>query len=243
MTVDSMAIANPEQIAVLHHEILYDYIGVLINFIFFVDCESLPVAEGVFGDEIERGPAFALVLGKQLPPLCRCHFDVLLRLCLSMLEFLGLIFLFYDLFFDLILMFAKCTDSFLMEFLFLRIRSHKGRISKKIQIFYLHIDTYLRSLLKIGECRCVSRDLINQFIFRGKYVLRIVLEVAVLFGGVEFALLSILKVFLAEIIISGGGGKRLLALRTTGFLHSSNSSIINIKYIRTQQHTLECQDH
>lgn len=78
--------------------------------------------------------------------------------------------------------------------------------------------------------------------FRGKYVLRIALEVAVLFGSVEFALLSILKVFLAEIIISGSGGKRLLALRTAGFLHSWNSSIINIKYIRTHHHTLEQQE-
>lgn len=78
MTIDSMSIAHPEQIAVLHHKIFDNYVGVLIDFILFVDCESLPVAEGVLGDKVERRRTFPLVLCKQLSPLCWCHFDVFL---------------------------------------------------------------------------------------------------------------------------------------------------------------------
>ena len=47
MAIDSMSIAHTEQITVLHHEIFYYYVGILIDFIFFVNGKSLPVAEGI----------------------------------------------------------------------------------------------------------------------------------------------------------------------------------------------------
>jgi hypothetical protein len=68
-----------------------------------------------------------------------------------MLDFFRLILILIDFFFNLVLMLAKRADSFLMQFLFLRIRVSNSGVSKEIQIFNLHIDAYLRCFMEVSQ--------------------------------------------------------------------------------------------
>ena len=79
-------------------------------------------------------------------------------------------------------------------------------ISEEIQIFDLHIDADLRRLMEVGECTRTCRDLLIEFVFGTKRLLGLRLESTGFLGGVELALLCILKVFFAEIIVASDSG-------------------------------------
>ncbi len=166
MSIDSMSITNPKQVTVFHHEVLNDDVGVLVNFILFIHCESFPIAEGILGDEIERFNVFAFgVLGKQLAPLQRRHLEAFLRFGLGMLGLLRLVLIFSHLFFDFVLVLAQCADGLLVEFLLLGVGVGECGISKEIQIFDLHVDADLGGLLEVGEGGRIGRYLLVYFQF------------------------------------------------------------------------------
>lgn len=86
MPVDSMTVTDPKKIPLLHHKILDQNVGILVDFIFLVDCHSSSIAEGILRDNVD---CLALldfaVLGQQLAPLERGHLDILLGLCFGVL--------------------------------------------------------------------------------------------------------------------------------------------------------------
>jgi hypothetical protein len=49
VSIGAMAVANTEQIAIVHDEILDKNVSILIDFIFFVNSHPFPVAKCVFG--------------------------------------------------------------------------------------------------------------------------------------------------------------------------------------------------
>jgi hypothetical protein len=47
-----MSVTDPKEVSVVHDKVLNLDVGVLINFIFLVNCHSFPIAEGKFGDRV-----------------------------------------------------------------------------------------------------------------------------------------------------------------------------------------------
>lgn len=151
MPIDSVSIADAEKIAILHHEILDDDVGILIDLILLIDGQSLPIAEGVLGNEVERGGAFVFgVLGQQLPPLEGGHLDVLLGLGLGVLGLpaLALLLLLVHLLLDLVLVLAEGADGLLVQLLLLGIGVG---VPEEIQILDLHVDADLGRLVEVGQ--------------------------------------------------------------------------------------------
>ena len=69
MSVGSVSVAHAEEIPILHHEIFNDDVGILVDFIFFIDGEAFSIAEGILGYEVQSGCIFIFgVLCEELPP-------------------------------------------------------------------------------------------------------------------------------------------------------------------------------
>lgn len=162
MPIDSVSIADPEQIAILHHEVLDDDVGILIDLILLIDGQSLPIAEGVLGDEVERGGALVFgVLGEQLPPLEGGHLDVLLGLGLGVLGLPALLLpLLVQLLLDLVLVLAEGADGLLVQLLLLGIGVG---VPEEIQILDLHVDADLGRLVEVGQ-RVRGGDLLEELL-------------------------------------------------------------------------------
>jgi hypothetical protein len=133
MSVDSMTITHSKQISILHHKILNDDIGILIDLILLIYCHALPVTKGILRDEVQRGCIFILgVLCQQLPPFQRRHLDIFLRFRLGMFGFSRLALLSVQFLLNLILMLPQGTDGLLMQLFFLGIRVRDVGISEEI---------------------------------------------------------------------------------------------------------------
>jgi len=75
-----MPVTDSEKISVIHDEVFNLDVGVLVNFVFFVNCHPFPVADSKFGNRVDWLFILELaMLRQQLSPFSCCHFDVLLR--------------------------------------------------------------------------------------------------------------------------------------------------------------------
>ena len=88
MPVDSMSIANSEQIATFCQKVFKQNIAILVNFIFLIDCDAASITNRKFRNNphLRFLQASHLVMSQKRAPVRRLRLDVLLRFSFSVLD-------------------------------------------------------------------------------------------------------------------------------------------------------------